>query len=70
MDRCFAFPAYSKKSIGKAFAGKRIGIAMSYGDTDPFNSGCVNALHTFQDVFNYVGAKTIGVVYGSAEASA
>lgn len=67
MDRCFAFPAYSKKSLENAFVGKRIGIAMSYGDTDPFNSGCVNALRTFQDAFNYVGANIIGMVYGSAE---
>jgi hypothetical protein len=50
------------------FAGKRVGIAMSYGDTDPFNSGCVNALRTFQDAFNYVDAKIVGMVYGSAEA--
>ena len=62
MDRCFALSAYQKK----AFAGKRIGIAMTYGDTDPFNSGCVNALRTFQDAFRYVGAKIIGIVYGSA----
>ena len=67
MDRCFAFPAYSKKSLESAFVGKQIGIAMSYGDTDPFNSGCINALRTFQDAFNYVGAQIIGMVYGSAE---
>jgi len=63
MDRCFALPAYKKN----AFAGKRIAIAMSYGDTDPFKSGCVNALRTFQDAFGYVGAKIVGMVYGSAE---
>jgi len=62
MDRCFALPAYEKNP----FAGKRIAIAMSYGDTDPFTSGCVNALRTFQDAFRYVGAKIVGVVYGSA----
>jgi hypothetical protein len=27
----------------------------------------VNALRTFQDAFRYVGAKIIGMVYGSAE---
>jgi hypothetical protein len=53
MDRCFALPTYSKKTLENAFAGKRVGIAMSYGDTDPFNSGCVNALRTFQGAFNY-----------------
>jgi len=62
MDRCFALPAYEKNP----FAGKRIAIAMSYGDTDPFTSGCVNALRTFQDAFRYVGAKIVGMVYGSA----
>jgi multimeric flavodoxin WrbA len=62
-DRCFALLAYKEG----AFAGKRIAIAMSYGDADPFNSGCVNALRTFQDAFRYVGAKMVGMVYGSAE---
>jgi multimeric flavodoxin WrbA len=62
MDRCFALPAYEKD----AFQGKRIAVAMSYGDTDPFTSGCVNALRTFQDAYRYAGAKIAGMVYGSA----
>jgi multimeric flavodoxin WrbA len=62
LDRCFALPAYKKA----AFAGKRIAIAMSYADSDPFTSGCVNALRTFQDIFRYVGANIVGMVYGSA----
>jgi len=49
------------------FVGKRVAIAMSYGDADPFVSGCVNALRTFQDAFRYAGAKMVGMVYGSAE---
>ncbi len=64
MDRCFALLAYTDNP----FAGKRVAIAMSYGDTDPFNSGCINALRSFQDAFKYVGAKMVGMVYGSAEA--
>jgi len=62
MDRCFALPAYKKN----AFSRKKIAIAMSYGDTDPFTSGCINALRCFQDAFRYVGAKIVGMVYGSA----
>jgi len=62
MDRCLAFGAYAKDP----FEGKRIAVAMSYGGEDPFDSGCVNALRTFQDAYNYVGAKMIGMVYGSA----
>lgn len=62
MDRCFALLARGKD----VFAGKRIAIAMSYGDADPFVSGCVNALRTFQDAFRYTGATIVGMVYGSA----
>jgi multimeric flavodoxin WrbA len=61
MDRCFALLVYGKDPFKK-----KIAIAMSYGDTDPFTSGCVNALRTFQDSFRYVGAKIVGMVYGSA----
>jgi len=62
MDRCFALHCYGKDP----FAGKRIAIAMSYGDVDPFASGCVNALRTFQDAFSYTRSKIVGMVYGSA----
>ena len=64
LDRgLFALFGYKKDVLAR----KRIAIAMSYGDTDAFNSGCVNALRTFQDAFNYAGADIIGMVYGSAE---
>jgi multimeric flavodoxin WrbA len=62
MDRCLAFGAYGKDP----FEGKRIALAMSYGGEDPFDSGCVNALRTFQDAYRYVGAEIVGTVYGSA----
>ncbi len=62
MDRCYALTAYAEKP----FAGKRIAIAMSYGDADPVKSGCVNALRTFQDAYRYTGSKIVGMVYGSA----
>ncbi|HJX68642.1 MAG TPA: flavodoxin family protein [Dehalococcoidia bacterium] len=62
MDRCYALTAYSENP----FLGKRIAIAMSYGDVDPVKSGCVNALRTFQDAFRYAGSKIVGMVYGSA----
>ena len=65
MDRCFAIPAYHKHP----FRGKRIAIAMTYGDKDPFSSGCVNALRTFQDAFRYTKSKIVGMVYGSAMAA-
>jgi len=40
---------------------------MTYGDKDAFSSGCVNALRTFQDSYNFVGSDITGIVHGSAE---
>ncbi len=62
MDRCYALGV----SEEYALKGKRIGIVLTYGDSDPFNSGAVNAIRTFQDAFTYVGATIVGMVYGSA----
>ncbi len=62
MDRTFALLPRAEE----AFTGKRIAVAMSYGDSEPFKSGCVNALRTFQDAFGYVQACIVGMVYGSA----
>jgi multimeric flavodoxin WrbA len=51
---------------GYGLAGKRFGILLTYEDADPFVSGAVNALRTFQDIIGYVGAEIAGMVYGSA----
>lgn len=64
MDRWYALGGPQEEYA--AFAGKRIGIVLTYADVDPFVSGAVNALRTFQDAFNYVGAKIVGMIYGSA----
>ena len=61
MDRCYALGGPS----GYALKGKKMGIALAYGDVDPFRSGAVNALRTLQDSFAYVGAELIGSVYAS-----
>lgn len=62
MDRCFALPAYHPDP----FKGKRIAVAMAYGGEDPFDSGCINALRTFQDAYRYTESNLVGMVYGSA----
>ena len=62
MDRWYALEG----SGGNALAGKRVGIVLTYGDSDPVNSGAVNALRTFQDAFRYIGAEIVGALYGSA----
>jgi hypothetical protein len=58
---------YSENHEASQLYGKNIAIAMTYGDKDAFSSGCINALRTFQDAYNFVGADIAGMVYGSAE---
>jgi len=48
-----------------ALAGKKIGILLTYGDDDPYKSGTMNAIHTYQDMFRYVGAEIVGIVHAS-----
>ena len=62
MDRCYALI----DDGGWLVRGKKIGIVMTYGDSDPFSSGALNVFRTFQDGYNYAGAKIIGFVHGSA----
>ena len=50
---------------GNELAGKDFGLVLTYGDSDPFNSGAVNAIRSVQDILSYIGANLIGMVYGS-----
>ena len=61
MDRCYALGGPG----GYALKGKRMAVALTYGDADPFRSGAVNALRTFQDAFAYVEAEFVGSVYAT-----
>jgi multimeric flavodoxin WrbA len=62
MDRCYAFLGPGENPL----KDKQFAIVLAYGDSDPFNSGAVNALRTFQDGLGYIGAEIVGTVYGSA----
>jgi len=62
IDRWFAV-GVGERNI---FKGKPVALVMSYGDTDPFRSGAVNALRSVQDTCGYLGAEIAGRVYGSA----
>lgn len=63
LDRSLALKAYGPNP----FAEKRVALAMSYQGSDPYTSGCINAIRTFQDIFNYVGADLVGMVYGTGD---
>ena len=48
-----------------AFKGKPIGIVLTYGDSDLYTSGGINAIHTFETMFRFLQADIVGWVYGS-----
>ena len=51
---------------GNALAGKQFGVLLTYGDSDPYTSGAINAIRTIQDMTRYLKADLIGLIYGSA----
>jgi multimeric flavodoxin WrbA len=67
MDRCYSLGGDTDEPEKHALAGKRIGIVLTYGGDDPFDSGAINAIRTFQDTFDYIPAEIVDVVYGSAD---
>jgi multimeric flavodoxin WrbA len=62
IDRWYAFQPIRKE----VWSGKNIGIVLTYGDSDPYESGAVNAIYTFQSMFRYLDIEIAGMVYGSA----
>jgi multimeric flavodoxin WrbA len=58
---------YALEGAGEhALAGKQFGVVLTYGDSDPYTSGAVNAIRMFQDICRYERAEIAGIVYGSA----
>ena len=47
------------------FRGKPIGIILTYGDEDLTVSGGINALRTYESIFQFVDAPIVGTVHGS-----
>jgi multimeric flavodoxin WrbA len=68
IDRCYSLGG-EDYAQDHALAGKRVGIVLTYGDDDPLGSGVINAVRTFQDMFNYIPAEIVGIVHGCADAA-
>jgi len=62
IDRWYAL----ESKQGNALKGKQFGILLTYGDSDPYSSGAINAIRTFQDMLRYIGGNLTGIVYGTA----
>ena len=62
IDRLLPVGAGPHKILDK----KHFGLVMSFGGSDVFDSGGINAIRSFQDMCRYLGAPIEGVIYGSA----
>jgi multimeric flavodoxin WrbA len=72
----FTFSAQLKLAIDRFYAlespdghglkGKAMVLILTYGDIDPYISGAVNAIRTFEDMCRYTGSPVAGILYGSA----
>jgi len=61
IDRWYAF----QTTEWKEFRGKQFGIILTYGDTDLYNSGGINAIHTFETMCRFLHSKIVGIVHGT-----
>jgi len=58
---------YGLQSSGwKKMAGKQAAIVLTYGDSDLYTSGGINAIHTFESMFRFLRMEIVGMVYGTA----
>ncbi|MFW9917179.1 MAG: flavodoxin family protein [Candidatus Thorarchaeota archaeon] len=50
----------------RALRGKKIAILLAYGDSNLATSGGKNAIRSFEETFQYIGATIVEIVHGSA----
>lgn len=68
LDRFYALMRSDAGGEKHALKGKRLGLVIVFGGTDPFSSGAMNAYAIFRDIAAFFCLKIVGVVYGSAMA--
>jgi multimeric flavodoxin WrbA len=61
MDRWYAFQVNRWREVSH----KQFGIILTYGDTDLYTSGGINAIHTFETMARFLKSEIVGIVHGS-----
>jgi multimeric flavodoxin WrbA len=61
IDRWYSFQATSWRE----FHGKQAAVILTYGDSDLYTSGGINAIHMYETMFRYLEMKLAGLVYGT-----
>ncbi len=61
IDRCYAFQSSRWQGLGH----KKFGLVLTYGDTDLYTSGAINAIHTFETLCRFLRSEIVDMVYGT-----
>ena len=61
MDRWYAFQSTKWQELQE----KPFGIILTYGDTDLYTSGAINAIHTFETMARFLHGTLAGIVHAS-----
>ncbi len=61
IDRWYGFQSHHWKEVSR----KQFGVILTYGDTDLYTSGAVNAIHTFETMCRFLKSEIVGIVHGS-----
>jgi len=62
IDRLYGVWTYDRYLL----RDKKVACIFVYADTDVYNSGCVNAIQTFGQIFKYTQAHNCGFAFGTA----
>jgi multimeric flavodoxin WrbA len=61
IDRWYGFQGHRWQEV----AHKRFGLILTYGDTDLYTSGAINAIHTIETMCRFLKSELAGIVHGS-----
>jgi multimeric flavodoxin WrbA len=63
IDRWYGFQGHRWKEV----SGKQFGMILTYGDTDLYTSGGINAIHTIETMCRFLKSELVAVVHGSLD---
>jgi multimeric flavodoxin WrbA len=61
IDRWYGYQAGGWKEASH----KQFGILLTYGDTDLYTSGAINAIYTFETMARFLHSEIVGIVHAS-----
>jgi multimeric flavodoxin WrbA len=61
IDRWYAY----QSSDWQELHGKKFALILTYGDSDLYTSGGINAISTFETMCRYLKSEIVGMVYGT-----